>query len=98
MVPAPARSGSMPLYRLIWQQIEEAGFFNNKILIRMKTKPVNPITKKQLFKQLINTVELIGWQIAVTKLEPDDNIQGLIIGTPEYIQNVLTQNNTNETH
>lgn len=37
----------------------------------------------------------IGWQIAIPSEDEDDDISGMVVGTEEYIDSVLNDNNDN---
>jgi hypothetical protein len=45
--------------------------------------------KQQLMKELIDIASELGWQIAIPETEEDDTVPGLIIGEPEYVEEVL---------
>lgn len=44
--------------------------------------------REQLFKELIEIVEELGWNVAIPHVEEDDEVPGLIIGNPEYVEAV----------
>ena len=41
------------------------------------------------FIQLLQLIEELGWDLALPDIDDDDDVPGLIIGTPEYIEWVL---------
>lgn len=43
----------------------------------------------QLFKELIEIVGELGWQVSIPKGPEDEEVPGMIIGTPEYTTKVL---------
>lgn len=44
--------------------------------------------REQLFKELIEIVGELGWQVAIPNGPEDDEVPGLIIGTEEYVNRV----------
>lgn len=48
------------------------------------------MSEEELFDQLLEIVFKLGWDIAVPKVDDDDDVPGLIIGTPEYLDDVLS--------
>lgn len=44
--------------------------------------------REQLFKELIEIVGELGWQVSIPKGADNDEVPGLIIGTDEYINKV----------
>lgn len=44
--------------------------------------------REQLFKEIIEIVGELGWQIAIPKGNDNDEVPGLIIGTEEYVKEV----------
>lgn len=45
--------------------------------------------KKQLMKELIDIVGELGWQIAMPGNGEEDEVEGLIIGEPQFVEEVL---------
>lgn len=45
--------------------------------------------KQQLMKELIEIVGQLGWNIAVPDFGEDEDVPGLVIGEPEYIDKIL---------
>jgi hypothetical protein len=45
--------------------------------------------KSQLIKDLLEICEELGWSVAIPDTEEDEEVPGLIIGNPEYIEKVL---------
>ena len=43
----------------------------------------------QLIKELMGICEELGWDVAIPDTEEDEEVPGLIIGYPEYIEKVL---------
>lgn len=44
--------------------------------------------KKQLMKELIDIVGELGWQIAMPGSDDEDEVEGLIIGEPQFVNHV----------
>lgn len=44
--------------------------------------------REQLFKELIEIVEELGWNVAIPQVEEDDEVPGLVIGKAEYVDAV----------
>ena len=42
----------------------------------------------QLFKDLIEIVKELGWDIGLPKVGPDDEVPGMIIGQSSYVKKV----------
>lgn len=47
------------------------------------------MTEEEAIQNIIKSCEVMGWQIAIPKGEPDSNVDGLVIGTEEYINRTL---------
>lgn len=45
--------------------------------------------KKQLIKELIYIAEELGWNVCIPDVEEDEMVPGLILGEPEYIEEVM---------
>lgn len=45
--------------------------------------------RKQLFKELIDIVGELGWNIAFLDSKEDEEVSGLLIGEPDYIDSIL---------
>ena len=48
-------------------------------------------TAPKPFKLIIKAVKRLGWDIVITGKD-EDPVNGLIIGTKEYIDNILNEN------
>lgn len=45
--------------------------------------------KKQLMKELIEIVGELGWQVAMPGENEEDEVEGLIIGEPQFVDDIL---------
>ena len=45
--------------------------------------------RHQLFKELIEIVTELGWSMAIPKGDDNEEVPGLIVGSDEYLEEVL---------
>lgn len=50
---------------------------------------LDQLSNEELFDLLINVVHEIGWDFALPRIGEDDEIPGMVIGRPDYIDAVL---------
>ncbi len=46
-------------------------------------------TPEEALNAIIQACEFLGWTVAVPNENPEDDIQGLVIGQDEYVDKVL---------
>jgi hypothetical protein len=46
-------------------------------------------TNEEALEAIMKACEHLGWAVAVPSENPDDDIKGLVIGDPDYIDSVL---------
>lgn len=45
--------------------------------------------KRQLIKELVDICTELKWEVAVIDSDENEEVQGLIVGTEEYIQDIV---------
>lgn len=46
-------------------------------------------SNEEAFEAIMKACEYLGWAVAVPTEDPDADVQGLVIGDPDYIDSVL---------
>lgn len=45
--------------------------------------------RMQLFKELIEIVGELGWEVGIPKGDPDEEVPGMVIGRSAYVRKIL---------
>lgn len=43
------------------------------------------------FDMLVISCQLLGWDIALQKLDDEDELTGVVVGTPDFIQDTILE-------